>query len=110
MRILRSNGPRRGIGGMGWPSFRGAGVGMVRRRQGVVAGRTTYFRKALIKAVRVVVLVSRNWDPFASGEGWKVYLAEDLGILALADFFFCVLTVLCCVFFISSRKKDVCRM
>ena len=86
MRILRSNGPRRGIGGMGWPSFRGAGVGMVRRRQGVVAGRTTYFRKALIKAVRVVVLVSRNWDPFASGEGWEVYLAEDLGILALADF------------------------
>ena len=86
MRILRSNGPRRGIGGMGWPSFRGAGVGMVRRRQGVVAGRTTYFRKALIKAVRVVVLVSRNWDPFASGEGWKVYLAEDLGIPALADF------------------------
>jgi len=42
----------------------------------------------MIKAVRVVVLVARNWDPFASGEGWKVYLAEDLGILALADFFF----------------------
>ena len=86
MRILRSNGPRRGIGGRGWPSLRGAGVGMVRRRQGVGVGRIIYFRKALIKAVRVVVLVSRNWDPFASGEGRKVYLAEDLGILALADF------------------------
>ena len=35
----------------------------------------------------MVVLVARNWDPFASGEGWKVYLAEDLRILPLADFF-----------------------
>ena len=53
-------------------------------------GRIIYPRKALINAVRVVVLVARNWDPFASGEGWKVYLAEDLGILALAVFFFLV--------------------
>ena len=53
-------------------------------------GRIIYPRKPLIKAVRVVVLVARNWDPFASGEGWKVYLAGDLGILALADFFYTV--------------------
>ena len=77
-----------GLGGWGGPLYGGAGVGMVRRRQGVVVGRIIHFRKPLIKAVRVVVLVARNWDPFASGEGWEVYLAEDLGILALADFFF----------------------
>ena len=67
-----------GLGGWGGPLYGGAGVGMVRRRQGVVVGRTICFRKPLIKAVRVVVLVARNWDPFASGEGWKVYLAENL--------------------------------
>ena len=80
-----------GLGGWGGSLYGGLGWGMVRRRQGVVVGRINNFRKPLIKAVRVVVLVARNWDPFASGEGWKVYLAEDLGILALADFFFLAL-------------------
>ena len=77
-----------GLGGWGGPLYGGAGVRMVRRGQGVVVGRIIYFRKALINAVRAAVLVACDWDPFASGEGWKVYLAEDLGILALADFFF----------------------
>jgi len=51
-------------------------------------GRIIYPRKPLIKAVRVVVLVARDWDPFASGEGWKVYLAENLIRKLVEAFFF----------------------
>ena len=37
-----------GLGGWGGPLYGGAGVGMVRRRQGVVVGRIIYFWKPLI--------------------------------------------------------------
>ncbi len=75
---LENNGPHGGIGEDGVALFIG-GVRwwMVCRRYGVIMGNIIYFRNPLIKAVRLVVLFARNWVLFASGEGWKVYLAED---------------------------------
>ena len=47
-------------------------------------GKIVYYWNPLIKAVRLVVLFTRSLAPFASAEGSKVYLAEDLG-LSLAE-------------------------
>ena len=49
-------------------------------------GMIIYFWNHLIRAVRVVALFCRNWVPLAGGEGWKVYLAVDLGSLPFGDF------------------------
>ena len=48
-------------------------------------GKIIYFWNPLIRAVRVVALFCRNWVPLAGGEGWKVYLAVDLGSLPFGD-------------------------
>ena len=50
-------------------------------------GKIGYFWNPLIRAVRVVALFCRNWVPLAGGEGWKVYLAVDLGSLPFGDLF-----------------------
>ena len=50
-------------------------------------GKIIYFWNPLIRAVRVVALFCRNWVPLAGGEGWKVYLAVDLGSLPFGDCF-----------------------
>jgi len=48
-------------------------------------GKIIYIWNPLISAVQVAALFCRNWVPLAGGEGWKVYLAVDLGSLPFGD-------------------------
>jgi len=57
-------------------------------------GKIIYYWNPLIIAVRVVALFCRNWVPLAGGEGWKVYLAVDLGSLTFGDVFVMILIVI----------------